>query len=249
MQNHPDRAWQLQGASNFRDLGGYAGHGGRPLRWRKLFRSAHLGGLTPADQALLAPLGLARAFDFRGEAERAEAPYRLPGLTQHSLAIEPTLVQHMRALSAAGQPVTAAVVAGLMQDLYRGLINDQAHRFAELFEHLLQADAPVLIHCTAGKDRTGVAAALVLLALGVPRDHVLQDFLLTNQLFERPPLRHAEFPVEALAVLSGVHQSFLHEALRAVDEDQGGVQRYLGKRLGLSAAALQTLAVRYLQGD
>ncbi len=247
MPDHPQRSWALQGASNFRDLGGYPGHGGRPLRWRKLFRSAQLSSLTAQDHAQLAPLGLRRSFDFRGQAERAETPYELPGVTQHSLAIEPTLIQHMRVLSAAGEPVSAATVAGLMEDLYRGLINDQAHRFAELFEHLLQADAPVLFHCTAGKDRTGVAAALVLLALGVPRDCVLQDFLLTNQLFERPALRQSEFAAEALAVLFGVQPSFLHAALHAVDADQGGLERYLSVRLGLSPAARQTLAARYLQ--
>ncbi len=237
----------MQGATNFRDLGGYLGHGGRPLRWRKLFRSAHLGGLTAQDHAQLAPLGLHRSFDFRGQAERAETPYELPGVTQHSLAIEPTLVQRMRVLSGQGQAVTGDVVAGLMEELYRDLINDQAHRFAELFEHLLQADAPVLFHCTAGKDRTGVAAALVLLALGVPRDCVLQDFLLTNQLFERPPLRQSEFPAEALQVLFGVRESFLHAALRTIDDDHGGVQRYFDKRLGLGDAALKTLAARYLE--
>lgn len=247
MPNHPQRSWRLQGASNFRDLGGYPGHGGRLLRWRKLFRSAHLGGLTAQDRAQLAPLGLARSFDFRGEAERAETPYELPGVTQHSLAIEPTLVQRMRVLSAAGHAVTADVVASLMEELYRDLIYHQAHRFAELFEHLLQADAPVLFHCTAGKDRTGVAAALVLLALGVPRDQVLQDFLLTNELFERPALRQSEFPVDALQVLFGVRESFLHAALRAIDEDHGGVQRYLEQRLGMSNAALNTLAARYLE--
>nr|MBP6627696.1 tyrosine-protein phosphatase [Arenimonas sp.] len=71
MPNHPHRVWPLQGASNFRDLGGYPGHEGRPVRWRQLFRSDHLAGLTEADKSLLAGLGLARAFDFRGQAERA----------------------------------------------------------------------------------------------------------------------------------------------------------------------------------
>jgi protein-tyrosine phosphatase len=247
MLRHPHRALRLQGASNFRDLGGYPGLDGRPLRWRKLFRSAHLGGLTPADHALLEPLGLLRSFDFRGQAERNEAPYELPGLTQHSLAIEPTLVQRMRSLAAAGHAVTAPVVAGLMQDLYRSLVNDHARRFAELFEHLLQADTPSVFHCTAGKDRTGVAAALVLLALGVPRDLVLQDFLLTNELFERQPLLHTEFSAEAMAVLWSVQENFLHAALDAVDADQGGVDRYLSQRLRLSPAALATLAERYLE--
>ena len=79
MANHPQRVWPLQGATNFRDLGGYPGHGGRPVRWRRLFRSDHLAGLTDADKSLLAGLGLARAFDFRGQAERAADALRAAG--------------------------------------------------------------------------------------------------------------------------------------------------------------------------
>jgi protein-tyrosine phosphatase len=256
MLNHPQRALPLQGARNFRDLGGYPGHGGRRVRWRKLFRSAHLGELTDADRALLAPLGLTRSFDFRGQDERAQTPYRLDGLTQHSLAIEPTVVQRMQSLAATGHALTADTVSALMQDLYRALINDHARRFAELFEHLLQADTPALLHCTAGKDRTGVAAALILLALGVPRDVVLEDFLLTNQLLQPPTngrahahgLGHGtEFSAEAMGVLWSVQENFLRTALDVVDNEHGGVPRYLNRRLGLSASALDTLAARYLE--
>jgi protein-tyrosine phosphatase len=247
MTDHPNRAFPLQGAHNFRDLGGYPGHGGRPLRWRKLFRSAHLGGLTPQDHAQVAKLGLARTFDFRGHAERAETPYQLPGAQQHSLAIEPTLVQHMQALAAAGQRITGELVAGLMQDVYRSFIDEHAHRFAELFEHLLQTDEPSVFHCTAGKDRTGVAAALILLALGVPREVVLQDFMLTNRLVRREVPQDAEFSAEALRVLWGVQEGFLHAALGSLDTEQGGLERYLSQRLGLSAAARQALNERYLQ--
>lgn len=247
MLHHPDRVWPLQGATNFRDLGGYPGHGGRPLRWRRLFRSDHLGGLTEADQAALAALGLARAFDFRGEAERAATPYLLPGVVQHPLSIEPTVVQRMQDMVDAGQQLTAAVAVELMQDLYRALVNDQAHRFAELFEHLLAVDAPVVFHCTAGKDRTGFAAALVLSALGVPRDLVLQDYLLTNQVYRHQPVARSDTPAEALAVLWRVQAGFLDAALQVVDVEHGGVDRYLHRRLGLGPAALDALAARYLQ--
>ena len=105
MLEHPDRAWRLQGATNFRDLGGYAGHGGRALQWRRLFRSDHLASLTDADRARLAALGPATAFDFRGDAERAATPYQLPGITQRALAIEPSVVQRMQDVVAAGRPV------------------------------------------------------------------------------------------------------------------------------------------------
>jgi protein-tyrosine phosphatase len=247
MPNHPQRVWPLQGATNFRDLGGYPGHGGRPVRWRRLFRSDHLGGLTENDKSLLAGLGLAKTFDFRGRAERAAVEYHLPGVTQHSLAIEPTVVQRMHDVESAGQGLTPAGAAELMTELYRALVNEQAHRFAELFEHLLTADAPLVFHCTAGKDRTGFAAALILLALGVPRDVVLQDYLLTNRVFKQPPAAQGGLSAEVLAVLWRVQPGFLDAALSVVDTDHGGVQRYLQQRLGLGPAALHSLAERYLQ--
>jgi len=87
-----------------------------------------------------------------------------------------------------------------MNDLYRSPVNDQTHRYAELFEHLLAEDVPVVFHCTAGKDRTGFAAALVLMALGVSRDEVMKDYLLTNESFQHTP-RDADIPPEATAVL------------------------------------------------
>jgi protein-tyrosine phosphatase len=247
MPRHPDRVWRLQGAPNFRDLGGYIGHDGRPLRWRRLFRSDHLGDLTPADHARIQPLQLARTFDFRGVTERAAAPYELPGVTQHSLAIEPTVVQRMHDIAASGATLTAPVVTELMKDLYRALINDQADRFAELFQHLIDSDAPSVFHCTAGKDRTGIAAALVLLALGVSRDVVRADYLLTNDLVRDPALIDSGTPLEARAVLWRVQQGFLDSALRIVDDDHGGVERYLAQRLRLTPAARSALNKRYLQ--
>jgi protein-tyrosine phosphatase len=247
MPLHSDRVLPLAGASNFRDLGGYIGKDGRPVRWRRLFRSDHLAGLTAADREHLAALGLGRALDFRGTSERAAAPYELPGVEQHSLAIEPLVSQWIQDRIAAGLPVTGPVAAALMRDLYRTLVNDQGPRYAEFFEHVLAADAPLVFHCTAGKDRTGFAAALLLLALGVPREVVLQDYLLSNELYQQPQ-RPADDPLaDALAVLWRVEASFLDEALRAIDGDHGGVERYLERRLGLGRAALGTLARRCLE--
>ena len=247
MPQHPDRVLPLQGASNFRDLGGYPGHGGRSVRWRRLFRSDHLAGLTAADQALLAELGLARALDFRGEQERAATPYQLPGVAQHSLAIEPSVMQRMQAMLLAGQPLGAAQAVALMQELYCSMVTERARAFALLFEQLLDCDAPLVFHCTAGKDRTGWAAALVLLALGVPRALVLQDYLLTNQVFKQPPLAADGTPAEALAAMWRVQEDYLAAALDLVDAEHGGIEPYLRRSLGLSPAALATLAARYLQ--
>lgn len=246
MHRHPDRVCRLQGAINFRDLGGYPGRGGRPVRWRRLFRSDQLADLTEADRAVLMRLGLTRALDFRGHAERAAAPYQLAGVSQHSLAIEPTVVQRMQDVAAAGCALTAQAVAELMMDLYRGLVIEQSHVYAELFKHLLHSESPLVFHCTAGKDRTGVAAALILLALGVPHDLVVQDYLLTNELFEHTPLPASETPAEALQVLWRVREEFLNAALQVIHTQYGGIERYLNQRLGLSDAERQALCARYL---
>lgn len=247
MIDHPDRLLPLRGATNFRDLGGYPGQGGRPLRWRRLFRSDHLGALTPEDHRLLAELGVKRSFDFRGVRERAAVPYEVPGLVQHSLAIEPTVAQNMQTVVARGGALTVPVVTALMQDLYRALVNDESHRFAELFEHLLAEDAPAVFHCTAGKDRTGFAAAMLLLALGVPREVVLQDYLLTNRHFRHPPMPKSDVPPEAVAVLWSVQEGFLDAALQAVDRDHGGIEPYLANRMKLGPTARQALRERYLE--
>jgi len=245
----PRRLPGLQGASNFRDLGGYPGASGRPLRWRRLFRSDHLAALTADDRDLLRRLGVSRAFDFRGTAERAAQPYELPGLTQHSLAIEPTVAQNMVALVAGGLSLSAERMAALMEELYRRLVNDEADRFAQWFGHLLDDDTPLVFHCTAGKDRTGVAAALLLLALGVPREVVEQDYLFSNRVFRRPASAGAAglVPEDALAVLWGVQPRFLEAALDAIEGGHGGIDRYLAQRMRLSDAARERLRALYLE--
>lgn len=243
----PARSLNLSGATNFRDLGGYAGRDGRLVRWRRLFRSDHLAALTPDDIAQLSPLGLARVCDFRGEAERAPLVCALPGVVVHSLAIEPAVVQRIKDLLESGHVLTAPETVRLMQQTYRAFVHDNAARFAELFGHLLESDAPLVFHCTAGKDRTGFAAALILLALGVPRPVVMQDYLLTNELFRMPPVNPGRAPPEVLAVLWRVQEDFLDAALHAVEADFGGVPRYLERALGVGPAELERLAALYLQ--
>ncbi|MBP3979157.1 tyrosine-protein phosphatase [Acidovorax sp. JG5] len=243
----PSRTLPFAGVTNFRDLGGYTGHGGRQVQWRRLFRSDHLAGLTAQDQALLANLGVARAVDFRGRAESAANAYTLPGVAYHPLAIEPTVVQRALELQRTGRQLTAQDAVALMQETYRGFVHDNAPRFAELFRLLLASDAPTVIHCTAGKDRTGFAAALILLTLGVPRDVVMHDYLLTNALYQRPPGMGSHAPEEVLRVLWRVQEDFLDAALHKVDTEFGGLQAYLVDVLGVNAAAQRELAMRYLQ--
>lgn len=242
----PPRVIALEGASNFRDLGGYRGHGGRPLRWRRLFRSDHLGGLTAADCGVLAQFGVAAALDFRGVHESAAAPYRVPGVVQRGLPIEPTVAQRMQEVSDSGRELSGAVVEGLMRDLYRGLVRRHAGRFTQFFAEVLQAEAPLVFHCTAGKDRTGVAAALLLLALGVSRVDVMEDYLLTNTCYKPPWAPRADVSPEVQQALWGVLPGYLEAALTVVDEEHGGPVRYLAQQVGLGPAQLEALSARYL---
>ncbi|MDR3451552.1 MAG: tyrosine-protein phosphatase [Rhodoferax sp.] len=245
---NPTRSLNLLGATNFRDLGGYAGQDGRPLRWRRLFRSDHLAALTPDDVAVLSSLGLARAYDLRGEAESAALPYALPGVAVHALPIEPTVVQRLKDLLESGHQLTPQDTVRLMQQTYRAFVHDNAARFAALFGHLLESDAPLVFHCTAGKDRTGFAAAMILLALGVPRAVAMQDYLLTNELFRMPhSAAPGRAPQEVLDVLWRVQPDFLDAALHAVEADYGGVLPYLEKALGVGSKERERLAALYLQ--
>jgi len=246
MQNQT-RSLQLSGATNFRNLGGYAGQGGRPVRWRQLFRSDHLADLTTEDLLTIERLGVARVFDFRGKTERLAQACVIPGAVVHSLAIEPTVVQGLKILIDAGQLVTVDNAVGLMQQTYRDFVLDNSPRFAEFFGHLLADDAPLVFHCTAGKDRTGFAAALLLEALGVPRAVILQDYLLTNDFYQMPTANPVGLPQEVLNVLWRVQVNFLDAAFEAVDADFGSVPRYLKEALGLDAQAQERLVALYLQ--
>lgn len=244
--SQPTRSLGLSGATNFRDLGGYRTQDGRSVRWRKVFRSDHLADLSAEDQRILADIGLTRSFDFRGIEERAGAAYALPGVRQYPLPIEPTVVQNLRAMLESGRAMRPADAVALMQQTYRAFVHDNTHRFEELFAHLLESDAPSVFHCTAGKDRTGFAAALLLRALGVDQHTVMQDYLLTNDLYKRPRIAHSDLPLDVLQVVWEVQAAFLQASLDLVERDYGGLDRYLARALKLDTAALDRLRSLYL---
>ncbi len=247
MSPQPDRSLHLAGASNFRDLGGYRTADGQAVRWRTLFRSDHLAGLTARDTQVFSALGVKRAFDFRGVGERASATYQFAGVQQHPLPIEPTVVQGMQGILAAGEPLTAERTTQLMCLTYRNFVLHNTPRFAEMFAHLLRSDEPLVLHCTAGKDRTGYAAALILRALGVPQGTVMHDYLLTNELYRMPTAGDPRVSREVLEVLWRVQTEFLDTALDTVEEHFGGLDAYLSEQLGVGPAERAHLRRVYLQ--
>ena len=104
-----------------------------------------------------------------------------------------------------------------------------------------------MIHCTAGKDRTGFACALILHSLGVPDDLIAEDYLLTNRFYRRDPSASSDLPDDVKQVLGSVQLSFLAAAFEAIDADYGDLENYLRDGLGLGAAEREALAVRYLE--
>jgi len=237
----------LQGASNFRDLGGYGGHGGRAVRWRVLFRADHLARLSAPDHDQIQALNIGRSFDFRGEQESQAQAYQLLHIERHSLAIEPTLVQYLHTQVQAGRSVTADDAAAAMHATYRGFVRHNSDRFAALFTHLLAQDTPLVFHCTAGKDRTGLAAALILSALGVSQEDILHDYLLTNALYRHEPAATGLLSPEVMNVVWRVRPEFLRSALQVIDEDHGSMAHYLEVRMGLDAQSLERLRYLYLR--
>src|SRR6266853_305658 len=236
MPDPPARHLNLAGAGNFRDLGGYRTTDGRAVRWRQIFRSNHLGHLTEADIEVLRPLGLKSAFDFRGTEERVAAICGLAEIAVHSLPIEPTVVAALRARLASGLPLSSADAVEVMRESYRNYVRHDTPSFRALFALLLEDRAPLVIHCTAGKDRTGFACALILHSLGAADDLIAEDYLLTNRFYRRDPAASSDLPEDVKQVLGSVQLSFLAAAFEAIDADYGNLENYLRDGLGLGAA-------------
>ena len=247
MQDSPDRHFNLTGASNFRDLGGYPSKDGRTVRWRRIFRSNHLGHLTEADIAVLRGLGLKSAFDFRGAEERSAAQCKISEITVHSLPVEPTVVAALRARLANGRALSPSDGIEVMRESYVGYVRQNTQRYRSLFAHLLEDSAPLVIHCTAGKDRTGFACALILHALGVSEDVISEDYLLTNRFYRRDPSASNDLPDDVRQVLSSVQAPFLAAAFEAVCADYGDLESYFTDGLGLGRRERAALEARYLE--
>jgi protein-tyrosine phosphatase len=216
---------------------------GVPLR--RLYRSDHLGALDEGDAAQIVALGIKRVLDFRGAQERTAAACRLPDVAVHSLPIEPTIVQKLTDLVAAGHDLSGGDVTSHMEDTYRGFVRHNTPRFAEFFGHLLASDEPTVFHCTAGKDRTGFAAALILKAVGASDEQVMHDYLLTNERVQLPQTSRMGLPRAAMEVLWRVQPSFLQAAFDEVNATYGSLEGYFVDGLQLSPADRKQLKTLY----
>jgi protein-tyrosine phosphatase len=242
----------LEGAPNFRDLGGYRTADGHSVKWGLLFRSDNLAHLTDADLEKVAALGIKLVCDFRSEPERQAEPDRLPAANPPAVAALPIgaesfMVKDLRERIASGD-LDGLDLREMMLEANRQFATRHAPQYAAMFERISQpANLPALVHCTAGKDRAGFASALILTLLGVPLETVMQDFLLTNHYTAAATRRRLRmirlfslFRTDAVALrpLFGVEPEYLAAAFEAIDKAHGDFETYRRDALGIDDAEL-----------
>jgi protein-tyrosine phosphatase len=255
------RRLPLEGAKNFRDLGGYRAADGRYVRWGRVYRSNHLVNLTASDSAYLNALGIRLVCDVRSDGERARAPDHWTGNAPEffsvpigsNLITSPTGEDLKRRVATINSEAKESVRA-------YGYATEYAGQYAKILRRIAAGDLPVVEHCTAGKDRTGVFSAILLTALGVPRETVVQDYLLSNQYLLSPDTIEtttadlqrafglAEPPdISTVRTIMTSRPETLDATLDKIIKTYGSFDNYLRDALKLSDSDLALLRQRLLE--
>jgi protein-tyrosine phosphatase len=221
----------LEGAINFRDLGGYPALGGRTTRWNTIYRSDSLAELTESDRRAFATLGIRTVCDFRLSGEVARKPNRLPeghAIREVAIGFIPEGTLDMLSSIDAGRYDAADIEREVLVH-YRKFVRDHTAEYRQLFDAILSEGAlPLLMHCTSGKDRTGFAAAAVLKAVGVSRDTIVADYALTNDY--RRDISHLfsnRLSPDVVGTLTHANPRYIHAALDEIETAYGSTQDWL----------------------
>ena len=256
----PGAPLPFEACENFRELGGYTGLDGKRVKAGAFYRTPALADVTtPHDKALLASLGVRLVIDFRSEPERLEAPDpALPGARHVDVcAMLDEKGEDMRfdldILFTQGRQGIEQVMRMVHESYVRMPFQNPGYRV--LFDAIRAGETPILFHCTAGKDRTGVAAALILRALGVSRADILHDYELTNRYRAKTRARFAQVHAarlgpgdhsDAIAGLLGVEVHNLEMSLDAIDARYPDFASYLDAEYGFTAQDLAQMRAAYL---
>ncbi|MER5492674.1 tyrosine-protein phosphatase [Streptomyces sp. NPDC002490] len=262
-QQIPSTEPELTGVRNFRDLGGLPTADGRRIRHGVLFRSGHLARATARDSRYLDSLGLHTVFDFRNDADRALDGHdvELPGVRQVNIPLSDPAdgaafwhmvrngdLTELRALLAGGRAVDQMVTS------YRVMIEQRTAEHARVLHALAEDSVPALLHCAAGKDRAGLTVAVALLALGVERSAIEEDYLKSNAAHRRYRVRRdadavdgsAPEAMELLSPLFDARVEYLAAAFETIDRCWGDTDTYLRRALGLTPGLRERLRGRLL---
>lgn len=257
------RVLQLAGGFNFRELGGYVTADGQTVAWQRLLRTAHLSSLTAEDWHQLTHYGIRQVIDFRSRAERKQFPDpQVPGIKNQVIPVfDDDETESSTAAAQRHREFSENPRAGYQRMLYvyrRLIINPGAQAaYRQLFTFLLNSgsEGGTIFHCSAGKDRTGMAAVFILSALGVPREKIFADYLLTNsastvhisQRVEDAQRRNRNEAFQrSIRDLASVNQDYLQQALTLIDYQYGGMQAYLADILEITPQRQTQLRKLYL---
>jgi protein-tyrosine phosphatase len=263
----PQKAPELVGVANFRDVGGYRTADGHLIRGGLLYRSAQLSTATASDQQILAARGIRYEIDLRSKAERTEQPSHWGASAPKALT--PFHYPEDEKPSSEAQTTVAAMTSRVMspattseevnetvRQFYASMIIERAHEMGEVLRDLSSEDAPALIHCTGGKDRTGMTVAVLMTLLGVPRRQVYEEYLKSNDKlavwYEQTSakMKAANQPYisyELFKARSGANSSWLEGAFAAIDSHYGSFEQYVHDGLKLSPEDVSRLKTRFLQ--
>lgn len=252
------RPVRLEGAANFRDIGGLTASDGRAVRSGKLYRSGQLATLTPADYGVLSSLHIREVFDLRTDGERDAAPTRwigspVPELVAAPMSFSATpagvpMEEMMRQLAARlrTEDDTRAMMTGGMAELA-----DSGRAQIGRLLIRLTGGGPAIVHCTAGKDRTGLFVAVLLTILDVPRDRILGDYLRSNDVAEAgmtlPPGMQLPLDPKILRPMMGVEPGYLEASFRQIEKSWGSFDSYRRRGLGLTDDHVAQLKAVFLQ--
>ena len=257
-----NRHLALEGVENFRDFGGYATASGKRLKSGRLYRSASHGKATDADLEAIAALGIGVVVDLRRPEERTRDPSRrhpafAAEVIHNDLGEEDddSWVTHVSSADLSEASFRDYMIGYYAEAPFKPRMVDLYSRY---FEVLARADGPVLIHCAAGKDRTGILAALTHHLAGVHRDDLIADYLLTNdeeRIARRLPqmieyvreLAGRTPPADAMRVGMGVDTAYLDTAFAAMTRDHGGIDGYLADALGVDSEKRRRIEAQLIE--
>jgi protein-tyrosine phosphatase len=256
-------SWRLlatTGVWNFRDYGGYALVGGGRLVRGRLFRSGEFDSATPQDMQLIGALKLKTLVDLRGTRERSRSLTLLTKLAEHIVVVESETVQAPPHLDVALAAMSSAEARSRMRQIYSALPFRPrlVERLRRYFKVLAASDQPALVCCMAGKDRTGWAVALVHTVLGVHRDDIFADYMLTNSTGDNEAriaalardleLRfRARLDDQALQVVASVSDEYLIGAFDAVGARYGDISGYLHTVLQVTPQMRDALRAHFVE--
>ena len=258
-----ERLLPLKGGRNFRDLGGYRAAGARQVRWGKIYRSGVMSGLTFEDMDYLGALGVGVICDLRNPEERATDPSPfLKAAKGRVTTFDYDMNSSLEGIARARTKDDA--VAGFAA-AYIAFLDTLKPNYTDMFAKLAAGDAPLTLNCSAGKDRTGMGSALILSALGVPRETVIADYALT-QVYTPPSMymqavsqsaptpglnaqqaqAMRQLPPDVLQVLMGSDPEVMRQTLARIDRDFGGPIPLLKTKFGVTDAAVARMRSLYL---